>query len=73
MRFLAGVAIGAAVGLLLATRRQEFQKLVRRRRVTGMTRDELYEQAKAADVEGRSKMTKDELREAVAETLELIC
>ncbi len=31
------------------------------------TRDELYEQAKAADVPGRSSMTKDELADAVGE------
>lgn len=31
------------------------------------TKDELYEQAREAGVEGRSQMSKDELREAVAE------
>jgi iron-sulfur cluster repair protein YtfE (RIC family) len=33
----------------------------------GPTKDELYEKAKEADVEGRSSMTKDELAEAVGE------
>lgn len=32
-----------------------------------LTKDELYEQAKAADVEGRSSMTKDELAAALDE------
>ena len=32
------------------------------------TKDELYEQAKQADVQGRSSMTKDELAEAVNES-----
>jgi len=32
----------------------------------GETRDELYEKAKEADIEGRSQMNKDELAEAVA-------
>src|SRR3954447_4550527 len=31
----------------------------------GKSRDELYEQAKEADIEGRSKMTKDELADAL--------
>jgi cation transport regulator ChaB len=31
----------------------------------GKTRDELYEQAKEADIEGRSNMTKDELADAL--------
>ena len=33
----------------------------------GPTRDELYEEAKRLDVPGRSSMTKEELRRAVAE------
>jgi cation transport regulator ChaB len=32
----------------------------------GHTKDELYDRAQAADVEGRSKMTKDELADALA-------
>jgi hemerythrin superfamily protein len=35
--------------------------------VAGMSRDELYEKAKAADVPGRSQMSRDELAEAVRE------
>lgn len=34
---------------------------------TDLTRDELYEKAKAADVAGRSNMNKDELADAVGE------
>jgi hemerythrin superfamily protein len=33
--------------------------------LTGATRDELYERAKAADIPGRSGMTKDELAQAL--------
>ena len=33
-----------------------------------LTRDELYEKAKGAGIEGRSSMTKDELREALSES-----
>src|SRR5699024_11105222 len=36
-----------------------------RRSGDGATRDELYEQAKEADVPGRSTMTKDDLAEAL--------
>jgi iron-sulfur cluster repair protein YtfE (RIC family) len=32
-----------------------------------LTRDELYEKAKEADIEGRSSMSKDELREALTD------
>jgi iron-sulfur cluster repair protein YtfE (RIC family) len=35
--------------------------------LSAMTRDELYEKAREADVEGRSSMTKDELAEALDE------
>jgi iron-sulfur cluster repair protein YtfE (RIC family) len=34
-------------------------------RADGQTRDELYEQARAADIDGRSNMTKDQLAQAV--------
>ncbi|HEX2848976.1 MAG TPA: ChaB family protein [Acidimicrobiales bacterium] len=34
--------------------------------VNGHTKDELYERAKKLDVKGRSKMTKEELAEAIA-------
>jgi hypothetical protein len=33
-----------------------------------LTKDELYEKAKQADIPGRSQMTKDELAEAVGMT-----
>jgi hypothetical protein len=33
--------------------------------VAGMTRDELYEKAREADVPGRSQMNKEELAQAV--------
>ena len=35
------------------------------RRERGRTRDQLYEEAKSKGIEGRSKMTKDQLRRAV--------
>src|SRR5688572_22753379 len=35
------------------------------RRAKGRTRDQLYEEAKARGIKGRSKMTKDQLRRAV--------
>jgi hypothetical protein len=38
---------------------------VQRRRLARMTKAELYEQARIADVPGRSTMTKDELAEAL--------
>jgi cation transport regulator ChaB len=34
--------------------------------VEGNTKDELYERAKALDIDGRSNMTKEELAEAIA-------
>lgn len=37
---------------------------------SGATKEELYEQAKQADVEGRSSMTKDELHEAIEQASE---
>lgn len=37
-------------------------------RIEEMTRDELYERAKARDIAGRSSMTKEELVEALQET-----
>jgi iron-sulfur cluster repair protein YtfE (RIC family) len=33
-----------------------------------LTRDELYEQAKEADIDGRSSMTKDELKQALSKS-----
>ena len=65
MRFVLGVASGAAVGFVIGARRNELRALARRRRVGAMSRHELYEQARAAEIPGRSKMTKDELRDAV--------
>ena len=38
---------------------------VQRRRFARMTKAELYERARVADVPGRSTMTKDELAEAL--------
>lgn len=35
-------------------------------RSDSLTRDELYEEARRLDVEGRSKMNKDQLRRAIA-------
>ena len=65
MKFLLGVVAGAAVGLVIGARRNELRALARRRRVDTLTRDELYEQARAAEIPGRSNMTKEELRDAV--------
>jgi hypothetical protein len=55
------VAFGwlAALAFVVANER------VRRRRLARMTKAELYERARDADVPGRSTMTKDELAEAL--------
>jgi len=53
----------AALAFVLANDR------VQRRRLARMTKAELYEKAKDADVPGRSTMTKDELAEALRRTL----
>jgi hypothetical protein len=60
-RALLGLAIGAAgaaAGLATWFRR-------RRRPFEELTKVELYRRAQAADIEGRSKMTKDELAQAL--------
>jgi hypothetical protein len=55
---LAIAALGAAAGLATWLRR-------RRRPFEELTKVELYRRAQAADIEGRSKMTKDELARAL--------
>ena len=46
---------------------QQVQTGSTKRSGTGATKDELYERAKEAGIEGRSSMTKDELEAALAE------
>jgi hypothetical protein len=50
----AGVALGALVAWPVA-------RFVEKRRLSRLTKAELYERAKEADLPGRSTMTKDEL------------
>jgi hypothetical protein len=53
---VAGTAVAAAIAAPLVRR------LLRgKSSLAELTKDELYERAQAADVQGRSKMTKDEL------------
>ena len=46
---------------------EEMEARQRTAKADGVTKDELYEKAKAQGVEGRSEMTKDELAEAVSD------
>lgn len=55
---LAAVAAVAAVAVLA-------RRLAARSRAAEPTRDELYERAKQLEIEGRSKMNKEQLRRAV--------
>jgi hypothetical protein len=71
MRFLVGLVIGAAIGYGIAAR-GGVRGLLDRGRPAGdaeqePTREQLYERAQAADIPGRSTMSKEELRVAVEE------
>ena len=71
MRFLVlGGALGLVVAFLLRNRDavrgmldQTPLNKVRAQNLEEMTKDELYERAQRADIQGRSDMTKDELYE----------
>jgi DNA end-binding protein Ku len=64
MTWQRAVAIGAGAGAAAAVGLRIWQ-LVKRRRLAALTKAELYERAKEADLPGRSSMTKDELAEAL--------
>ena len=69
VNFFGGVVLGGVIGYLVGWRR-ELRTVVARRRAASreaeaLTRAELYERAQAADIPGRSAMSKDELREAL--------
>ena len=53
-------AVGAALGTRLLRRFRRSDEL------TSLTKEELYEKAREAEVAGRSEMTKDELIDALA-------
>ena len=73
MRFLIlGGALGGVLALLLRKREAVLGMLdqtplnkVRAQNLDEMTKDELYERAQKADIQGRSDMTKDELIKAL--------
>ena len=59
----AGIAVG--LGAFLVRKRRALMDKVRRPRLEELTKDELYQRARAADIHGRSEMTKDELVRAL--------
>ena len=65
---LAGLAVtlAAAVAILLRARAERAERVVAERPLDTLTRDELYELARALDIPGRSQMKKAELRAAVS-------
>jgi hypothetical protein len=67
MRCLLVLMAGLTLGLILGARMRNGQ---RRRspqtELEGLTRDELYARAKAADVAGRGRMSKSELAAALS-------
>ena len=73
MRFLfLGGALGGVLAFLLRNRDAVLGMLdqtplnrVRSQNLEEMTKDELYERAQKADIQGRSDMTKDELIKAL--------
>lgn len=73
MRFLfLGGALGAVVAFLLRNRDAVLGMIdqtplnrVRGANLEDLTKDELYERAQKADIQGRSDMTKDELIKAL--------
>jgi DNA end-binding protein Ku len=58
------LALGAATGALAAVALRLWQARARRR-LAALTKAELYERAKEAELPGRSTMTKDELADAL--------
>ena len=58
------LAIGCALGAVAAVGLRVWQE-TQRRRLAALSKAELYERAKQAEVPGRSTMTKDELAEAL--------
>ncbi len=69
MRLITPLAIGAAIGAGLAAAAARLHPIPawssRDDQLEGLTKDELYERAQAADIPGRSGMTKDELLHAL--------
>jgi Rho termination factor-like protein len=57
-------AVAAAGGALAAALRF-FRRSKRTSALEDLTKDELYERAREADIEGRSEMTKEELIDAL--------
>ena len=65
-RLVLGVALGAVVGIAL--RAATARRLLPRPKAAGLeslTKEELYERAKAADIPGRSEMSKEQLIDAL--------
>lgn len=58
------LAVGAVVGIAAGVGFRVWQ-IVNARRLAALTKAELYEKAKEADLPGRSTMTKDELADAL--------
>ena len=56
-----------AVGRAAGTAREAVANLTDRRDLEELTKDELYERARAADIHGRSEMSKEELIAALRE------
>ena len=61
-----GSALTAGVIILLRARSAHPERVVSERPLDTMTRDELYELARERDIPGRSRMKKDELRDALS-------
>jgi hypothetical protein len=69
-RLLRLTLLAAALLALVRLRRQRSRDETPTVDIEEATRDELYETAKKLDIEGRSKMTKDELHDAIEERAE---
>jgi len=63
---LAATVIAAAVAILRRAHAERVERVVSERPLDTLTRDELYELARALDIRGRSQMKKAELRAAVS-------
>ena len=63
----AAAVFAAAVSIVVRSRREagQAERVVSSRPLETMTRDELYELARERDIPGRSRMRKDELRNAL--------